>query len=89
MKRILHYKDDRSHELDSSFITGNGVTRNLKKFYWEFIWCWISTRPERKRLLTNWRIDHNLMNLVVEYLRAAPYLWGHLLLIGTVLSCIL
>jgi hypothetical protein len=80
--RKLKEKDGWSRELDSSFINEDGVKRNLLKFYWEWVWCWRSTVEARKRLFSNWRIDHNLMNLVVENFRCSPYLWGHVVLLG-------
>ena len=86
--RELKPLDTRSRELDSSFINADGVKRNLLKFYWEAVWCWQQTAHDRKRLVTDWRVDHNLMNLVVEALRCSPYLWGHVWLIGFVAALV-
>lgn len=72
----LNARTDRPMELDTSFIDEDGFRRNVEKFKWEWIWCkhWAGEAEAGH----GW-IFTAAMNWLVEALRHAPYLWGHML----------
>ena len=80
-------KNAKSCELDTGALNINkdGWKFNVARFWHELVWCYLCTRGDWKRLFSNWRIDHNLTNIVTESLRCAPYLWAHVIVIGFVL----
>lgn len=84
-KTLTSYPD-RPHEVDSRYLEADGVKRMLKQSYLEILWWWAYTANARRQLFSDADVFHSITRLIVESLRCAPYLWGHVASFGFFVS---